>query len=333
MPGSDPGCEYCRFVLLSLLSKIMNRYFLENQKPITQLVYLILFIIICAFIVSMVSVALSIPLFGRQTVDMLNGAPDYTNVHYIYLLQFLQISSQIGVFLLPVFLWSYFTGGMKNDFAGLKVRPAIPILLYASLSVLVALPLIGVLSSWNESLSLPASLQELEAWMKDSEKTAEEMTLAFLDSPSWRMLAVNFFMVALFPALGEELVFRGALQRIFASWFRNHHAAILLSAFLFSAIHLQFYGFLPRFLMGIMFGYFFYWSGSLWIPVVAHFINNFSALMVAFLSAREIISVDMETFGTSQNVLVILLSTILTAIMVWLIFRQRMNKKSPGPVA
>jgi membrane protease YdiL (CAAX protease family) len=138
-------------------------------------------------------------------------------------------------------------------------------------------------------------------------------------------------MVAVLPALGEELVFRGILLRHFREWTRNIHVAIFISAFLFSAMHLQFYGFLPRFLMGILFGYMLYWTGSIWVPIMAHFFNNAAAVVVAFLSARYFPGVDFNTFGSSSNPVLIAASALIIGLIVWLLWLRRIKTQEVSP--
>jgi len=124
------------------------------------------------------------------------------------------------------------------------------------------------------------------------------------------------------------LLFRGLFQRLFHEWLGNIHIAIILSGFIFGAMHLQFYGMLPRMMLGILFGYLFYWSGSLWIPVFAHFLNNGVAVTVSFLERQGFIETSLEDFGTTDNLFLIISSIILTALTLYLyrkVNRQRDN--------
>jgi hypothetical protein len=141
-------------------------------------------------------------------------------------------------------------------------------------------------------------------------------------------LFVNLIMIAIIPAIGEELLFRGVLLRILRDWMKNIHVAIIVSALLFSFIHFQFYGFLPRFLMGVAFGYLLHWSGSLWVPIIAHFVNNGTAVVVAFLAARYLPQLDFNTFGSSDNVLIIIGSALVTVLILLFLWLKRERKKT-----
>ena len=133
----------------------------------------------------------------------------------------------------------------------------------------------------------------------------------------------NMMMIAVLPAIGEEIMFRGLIQRLLKEWLGNIHIAIFISALLFSAMHMQFYGFLPRMALGMVFGYLFYWTGSLWIPIFAHFIQNGMVVVVTYLGQRGIIGGDYENFGTSDSMPVILLGLVISSIILFIIRKHR----------
>ena len=89
-------------------------------------------------------------------------------------------------------------------------------------------------------------------------------------------------------------MFRGCLQTILLKWMRNKHTAIWITAILFSAFHMEFFGFLPRLLLGALFGYFVAWSGSIWPSVWGHFVNNGTAVIVTYLSQHKLINIDPD---------------------------------------
>src|SRR5690606_2422366 len=119
-------------------------------------------------------------------------------------------------------------------------------------------------------------------WMKVQELQMEKITEKILQVTSFSGLLLNLLVIAIIPAIGEELLFRGCLQPVFHRWTKNIHIAIWITAIIFSAIHVQFYGFIPRMLMGAVFGYMLYWGRSIWLPIIAHFINNATAVIYTF---------------------------------------------------
>ena len=132
-------------------------------------------------------------------------------------------------------------------------------------------------------------LNGIEIWMKNSEEKAKVLTDAFTEGDSLGVLFLNLIVIALLAALSEELFFRGVLQKVLIECTRNKHLGVWIGAIIFSAFHMQFYGFLPRMLMGAFLGYLFLWSGSLWLGIFAHFINNGMAVLIIWLINKNVI--------------------------------------------
>ena len=158
--------------------------------------------------------------------------------------------------------------------------PNLIILALGVMAIISISPLIDVLSTWNQGLQLPESLRSIEDWMINTEKAAEVATNTLLNTDSWGGFFMNIIIIAIMAGIGEELMFRGVIQKILIGWTKNIHLGILYTAIIFSAIHFQFYGFVPRMILGMVLGYLYIWSKSLWVPVIAHAINN--ALTVTF---------------------------------------------------
>ena len=192
-------------------------------------------------------------------------------------------------------------------------------------------PLINWMNELNQHLTLPSALKGIEEWMRNAEDRATELTKVFLETTSYSGLAVNLFVIALLPAIGEELLFRGAVQRLLIDLTKNKHAGIVLSAIAFSALHMQFYGFVPRMMLGIFFGYVVLWSGSLWPAIMGHFINNATAVIMMFLQKRNQLPFDPDTIGTQPgDELFLMISTLITLVCIWAIFRrERKNEAIP----
>jgi membrane protease YdiL (CAAX protease family) len=113
-----------------------------------------------------------------------------------------------------------------------------------------------------------------------------------MDNPSEFFVAL--ICIAVVPAIFEEYLFRGALQPLFAKWTGNIHAGIWISAFLFSFVHFQFFGLIPRMLLGALFGYLLIWSGSIYTAILGHFINNASAVVAAYVLGSDWIDENMD---------------------------------------
>ena len=179
---------------------------------------------------------------------------------------------------------------------GLSLKHGLIALFFA----VAALPMISLLTEWNKGMELPSFLASMEEMMRQMEESAKEVTDQFLNTSSVGMLFINLFVIALLPAVGEEMMFRGWLQRVLGKSV-NYHTAIWVSAFVFSAIHFQFYGFIPRMLIGAALGYLYCYTGSLWAPIIAHFTNNAAAVISAFLVYNGYISINPDLIGTGDT--------------------------------
>jgi len=232
------------------------------------------------------------------------------------------LGGHIGMFIVPSFICALLFSRRIYDFLSLR-KISKPISLITLLLItLTSVPLINWMVEWNSRLVLPEFMKPIEIWMKQSEKDAEQITDAFLNVSTLSGLFVNLMVIAMLPAIGEELMFRGIVQRILVNSIGNYHAGILISAMLFSAIHMQFYGFLPRMMLGIYFGYMLYWSRTIWLPVIAHFINNASAVVFAFLLKENLTTFNPDSIGTQdENISIMLLSVLLTAMLLFHLYR------------
>ena len=186
----------------------------------------------------------------------------------------------------------------------------------------VSLPVTNQLTAWNEGMSLGKNLTWLEDWIKSLEETAKVTTEKMLNVNTIGGLLLNLVVVALIPAVGEEMTFRGVLQQALTRKMKNPHVAIILSAAIFSFIHFQFYGFLPRMFLGILLGYMFYITGSLWTSMLMHFLNNGTAVVLYYLNNKGVIDIDVEHFG-AMNGWMVALSAVVTVTLIVCGWKQK----------
>jgi membrane protease YdiL (CAAX protease family) len=190
---------------------------------------------------------------------------------------------------------------------------------------LVSTPFTSLIIEWNESIHLPSSLSWLENWARHQEDYLKEITHMLTHLTGLIELSGGLVVIAFLPALGEELVFRGFLQNKLQQLFQRRHLAIWTSAFLFSAIHFQFFGFVPRMVLGAMFGYLYSYSGQFHLPVLAHFTNNGMMLVLIYLRNQGTIAYDIEKEDQVPYSLVIV-SLLLTISLMYL-FIQAFKRK------
>lgn len=179
---------------------------------------------------------------------------------------------------------------------------------------------------WNANLSMPDFLKNFETWARQNEDRAAELTTFLTTFDSFGNFLLAFVVIAILPGIGEELLFRGMLQPELQRATGNIHAAIWISAIMFSAIHLQFFGFVPRMLLGVLFGYLYYWSGNIVVPMLAHFINNGFSVVMIYLYQLGIISINLESGEPAPLVMVALFTVITFGILLYLKkFHQEKN--------
>ena len=228
--------------------------------------------------------------------------------------------SSIFMFVVPPIVYYFVTRKQHQlrDLGFRSVNKPWPLFIFAGIVVMfVSLPVTNQLTVWNENMKLGGALQALEDTLKAWEETAAAATEQMLNVDTIGGLLFNLVVIALIPAIGEELTFRGVLQQGLTRRI-NPHIAIILSSAIFSFIHFQFYGFLPRMFLGMLLGYLFYTSGSLWTSMLMHFINNGCAVVVFYLNNKGVIDVDVDHFGEAPNVWIIIAGAIVTtALIVW----------------
>lgn len=236
------------------------------------------------------------------------------------LLKISQAISSSLIFIVPPIV-QYFITRKENPMKALGLqqvkRPWGFYILIGVALMFVSLPVTNQLTEWNEGLKLGGALQKLNELITRMEENAAALTEKMLQVTTIGGLLFNLFVIALIPAIGEELTFRGLLQQSLTRGMKNPHVAIILSAAIFSFIHFQFMGFLPRMFLGILLGYMFYVSGSLWTSITMHFVNNGTAVVLYYLDYNGIISIDVEHFGAMGGWMVVLSALVTGGLIVW----------------
>lgn len=249
----------------------------------------------------------------------------FGNSQSLWSLKIMQMLQTIGTFMLPCFIFAYLISDRPIQYLYLNNSPKIGSYLIAICLIIIAQPAINLLSWINEQLVLPDFLQSLEQMMKAQEEAAAQLTERFIKADNWYIMLFNIFLIAFLPAFSEELCFRGVIQNLIS---KNHHVAIWISAFIFSAIHFQFYGFLPRLLLGAVFGYMLFWSDSIWLSVVAHFTNNAAAvIMYNLLSDKQKTADFIDSFGREDTWWVGILSLALSCVIIYILKRYTLKRK------
>lgn len=291
-----------------------------QRHPFLSLLLLLLLMFAGAVVFMILAFIAVIAVYGMK--EMLNASTGAASS--IEIIKLLQLFISTGMFVVPALFFARLESENWTEYLKLRGLPYVLIIL-AILIMFSSGPILELSAEINKSMKLPGFLKGLEQWMLNKELEMAEMTKQLLKMNSTGVLLFNLLMLAIIPALGEELIFRGCLQKIFARWTRNKHIAIWITAIIFSAIHVQFYGFLPRMLLGALFGYLLVWSGTIWIPILAHFMNNAVAVITAYVYQRQGISLDKLDQPDPVAFYVYVISFLAGSALLWMFYNTSLK--------
>jgi len=288
------------------------------RHPFSKLLTLVFIMITSFFVLFLLGYLIAIPLFGMSFEELSQLLSGQMSAGHTTIIKYFQIIQTLGLFVLPPFLAVRFFSDQPARYLAFDKRPGNWSLVAVIVLIWIAIPFINFLTQLNQEIQLPEIFGSMEEWLMNREDTAREITGKFLKADTLSMLALNLFMVAVLPAVGEELIFRGVIQKVLTQWTRNAHLGILIAAFLFSAMHVQFYGLIPRMFLGILFGYLLLWSGSIWLPILGHFINNASAVIYYYLCQEDasLRSPRFDSLGMEFSSVVISVAMIVLCCLV-----------------
>lgn len=232
-----------------------------------------------------------------------------------YLVNILAIN-HLSTFLIPGLILAPFVYGADwTTIVTLQKPKKASFFLLGALWLLISYPLVEWLYKINRMIPLPG-------WLNQIEDSTNEMVISLLGSGDWWLLLMNIFVMGLLPAIGEELVFRGLVQPNMIKWVKKPYLGILLTAAIFSAIHMQFQGFIPRMGLGFVLGLLAYWSKNLWAPILAHFCNNAMQVCLFYIVKKYNIDVDLNN-NLEFPVYILIISLLLVLIIGWYFYRKQ----------
>ena len=294
------------------------------RKPYISIPLLFLLLFCGLSIFSMVGLAVIATMQGidlKAAQNLLLSPELYPNSRNALFI-FQAISTPVGAMLLPGMLYTFYFDrtGLQHKihldkFNGMAI--ALIILLVPAF-----MPFDSLIIEWNKTIDLGP----LSDWAGSLEKSAEKTTLFLTNFSSLSELILGLIVVGVITAIGEEYFFRGLVQNMLSRAFgANKHMAIWMAAFLFSLIHMQFYGFFPRMLLGAMFGYVYVWSGSLWTPIIGHCTNNSLTLIMFYLNNKGMIEIDPEDTSTIP-LKFSLISGFVSISLMYFLYRNQFTK-------
>lgn len=299
----------------------------EQKHPLLLVLIYLGFLLSGIFIAQfLISLALA-PFLGTEIAQLgnifanPNAYPEYKNV-----LLFVQgMNTLVGM----IFATLFFTRKYyQNNILISYQSPQELYIFGVILAVIFAMPAITWISELNERMIFPTYLIDFETWALQKEAELKILTEYMTLFSSTSQFIFGLIVIAVIPAIGEELVFRGVFQSFFLKWSKNYHVAIWITAIIFSAIHAQFYGFVPRMLLGVFFGYVYIWSGNILVPIAGHLANNGFSLILIHLKNQGLLKMNVET--TEQMPTSMLLGSFvffaaITGFMYWHIHSTKLE--------
>lgn len=304
----------------------MNDFLEKQPSPWMSLVLLLVYTV--AFSIGIQILALLIgELNGSNIQDFISGSTATATGNSRFFIYALLACGTFGTFYLPAVvlqkrepMFQYFP--TENT----------PVAFYAlAVAFLVAFaPLMGLIAEWNAHVTFPEGLKGVENWMREQEDSSNELIKKVVMVDHLGLLFVNIIVLALFPAIAEEYYFRGSLMHIAQRIFKNMNVTIWITAIIFSAIHVQFFGFVPRVLLGAFFGYMLYWTNNIWVPILGHFVNNATVAVYAYYCTTQGKTFEeMQSADTYSN-FVYLGSVILTIAIAILFYNKSKQYSTHG---
>jgi len=316
-------------ILLNNNFLIMRKYaYFEFISPWGKMLLLLGLILLFSILTAFGGLLIGKFWLNTDFVSLASIVSNPTTESAINFSRFYQFINQLGVFIFPVFLYTFLVSTSSFKYLNMSSKPLLVNLLLSITIVFTILPFLNYIGVWNMNIKLPESMSVIEDWMIQKEEMASLLLGAFLKTSSISGLLINLVIIGLIPAIGEELLFRGVILRLFKEAFKNIHLAVFISALLFSMVHLQFYGFFPRLLLGMVLGYLFVYTKSLWAPIAFHLINNSATVIIYYLHQKGIIETNADNFGSTNSAIFIMGSLIISIYILVLIKKQQELKST-----
>jgi membrane protease YdiL (CAAX protease family) len=296
---------------------------LYGKSALYQLFVSLLIVLVTGILLFTVFILAGMLIFDADLGSLRIGSSPL-NPKEIGFLRYIFISQQVSLFIVPAVI-ILFKLNPEHQFwlKNAKIPLIKDVLLVIALAFCI-FPVTSFAGQLNSGMHLPGWLSGAEQWMAEKEDNATRLVDAIITPETFWGMILNLMVLAVIPAIGEELIFRGVFQKILSDLFKSGHLAIWVTAFVFSTLHFQFFGFLPRFILGLVFGYLFFWSGTLWLPVISHFVNNAVPTIGAYIHG-------LANYHSAESIpfwkqFIVLPLPVIISIVILLYFRNNYMK-------
>lgn len=302
----DSNFLYCaKFIKMSMKGRFeeLPEFF---KLMLVFTFYLTMYLVSAMFAAAVCKLAFNVDFFSTEAVALDLSIPNNIAAGKVF-----QLISSVLIFIVTSFIVAWLLSKEPLKFLGIIKKPIVLSLPLVIIVMIAITPFVNYTFKVNSLIDLPQ-------WMKTLDDSNSTFTDSFMKMNSVTDLIYNLFIFALVPAIGEELLFRGIIQQLLKKMFGNPHLAILFASMFFSAMHMQFSGFIPRMILGMILGFLLEWSGSLWMPITAHLVNNASAVLFAYFVKD--LPFDQDTIGTNKgDNFLLIVSVALCGLLLWFI--------------
>jgi membrane protease YdiL (CAAX protease family) len=298
---------------------------LAQREPYRKFLILVGIALILAVISSTLGALIAQLITGIHIFGNASALSDLNNPKVIQAFKISQVFSAIGTFLIPSIIAAHLFSDNVKEYLGVIKRIDVQQVVLVAILILMIQPFVNWMSLINAGINLPDWLKTL---LNSPGNSAQKITEAFMKGDSFMSLLFSCIVIAIIPSIAEELIFRGVIQKLFIDLAKNKHFGIILTAILFSAIHMDVAGFIPRIALGAILGYLYVWSGSIYLPMVAHFANNLLAFLMGVGKNKNALSFNPDHLGIAPGQEMVLgASVFLTWALLFLIRKISLQNK------
>ena len=265
-------------------------------------------------------------------VPVITGLLGKTGMKYEALVRISMVIQDVFVFILPALPAALLATRLPAKLLAVDRAPGVIVTVLSILALLVSMPAMNLVVEWNNNLHLPESMAAIESQLRNMEDAAANTINTLMEGAGIGSLVVSILIIGVLAGFSEELFFRGAMQRIIMCTKVNGHVAVWLVAIIFSMLHFQFFGFVPRVLLGAYFGYLLWWSRSLWLPIFVHVFNNSVVVYNTWRTANAPgDTLDIDKIGTDlttwSGIITVAVSLVLTVAVMTMLYRTCKAKR------
>lgn len=272
----------------------------KDSHPVLQILMVVVIFMIGSMGGSVISMAIIFFKVGFSYGSLMSVVENL--IDYPAFMREYQFFSALGGFILASICLAWLFSEDYKEYLQINTPISLPISLLVVLGAITVIPFLNFVTSCNQQIHFPEAFGVVEEYLRQQEELMARASEAMINPENSWAFILNIVVIGIFAAVGEEFLFRGVLQNILGGFIRNHHVVIWVTAFIFSAFHLQFFGLITRMLLGAIMGYLLYFTKNMWMPVLAHFTNNLLIIVIYPLLKEDPERLELfDSIGTGET--------------------------------